>query len=189
MCVSIHIYVCVCVYFVGGQEYSWNSTSIAYIKYIVNIADKHFEIISFHWIADTVLVRNALLFPSFQLWEQTRGIFPVTLIATKVDTPFLLPRPRGSWWKLTRPRKLLGKPRPLGAAGGFPRDPFCSQESSLGECPALFFSILRITFSRRVLDTNHHGPRKTDTQEATWSTTAKLSPELLLPLQRLHSQQ
>lgn len=46
--VCIYTYICVCVYFVGSQEYSWNSTSIAYIKYIINIADKRFEIISFH---------------------------------------------------------------------------------------------------------------------------------------------
>lgn len=36
------------MYFVRGQEYFWNSTSITFINYTVNIADKHFEMISFH---------------------------------------------------------------------------------------------------------------------------------------------
>lgn len=44
------------MYFVRGQEYFQNSTSIVFINYTVNIANEHFEIISFHWIADSVLV-------------------------------------------------------------------------------------------------------------------------------------
>lgn len=36
------------MYFVRGQEYFQNSTSIVFINYTVNIANEHFEIISFH---------------------------------------------------------------------------------------------------------------------------------------------
>lgn len=44
----MYIYIYTHIYLYLVREYFWNSISITFINYTVNIADKHFEIISFH---------------------------------------------------------------------------------------------------------------------------------------------
>lgn len=135
---------------------------------------KHSEIISFHVSVThvAVLARSSSPPRPFQLVGITKRTLP-----WRTGTTFLLPRLGGCWWRLTPPRKLSEKPRPLGGAGGFLE----THPAAKGERPALFLSIIRITFSREALDAKHQDNWY---MGGTWWRPASL-PGVLLSQQRL----
>lgn len=141
---------------------------------------KHFEIISFHWIAVSVC-KKCITTPALSAGgnnQEDPSQKHCQQATRRENWHYFSPaQTQRLMMKVDTTKEALRKAWTLGGAGGFLE----THPAAKGERPALFLSIIRITFSGEALDAKHQDNWY---MGGTWWRAARL-PGVLLSLQRL----